>query len=363
MSLIVFSVQAEQMNIIVQSDTTSKADFKVAYTKYQDLAKQDKWSESLKYAKKAYELGLEVYTDKPETRAVLADNYALNLMKLNQFEQATPVLEDALSFYEKIHGLDSPELLLTLLDLSRSLAKRKSGKKFDNIINRAINISAKHYNADSAEHGSVLVDTANIYATTGKINKVKSNLEAGYYILSNTLGENHPKTGTAAYGLGSIAYLNKQFNKSVKYYEAALKSFEFPDEPSNAYELKAHSRLILAYENLNQRDNATRHCLAIGRMTPRTQVQDYLPLLKIAPIYPARAAERGIQGEVTVKYDVDESGFVINPVIVKNTTKSTALEKASINAALKFRYAPGFEDGKPVLTKGVHNRFTYRLSW
>jgi len=41
-----------------------------------------------------------LYADKPETAAALADNYGLNLMKLNKYKQAAPILKEAVNLYE-----------------------------------------------------------------------------------------------------------------------------------------------------------------------------------------------------------------------------------------------------------------------
>ena len=354
MSLLMSSVYAEK--------SSNKSEFKQAYTSYQTLSEQSKWDKSLPHAKKSYELGQNLYADQPETVATLADNYALNLMKLKQFDEAVPALLEVLSLYEKIHGPDSFELIVALTDISRSLVELESGTKFKKYLDRAIIISKTHNGGNSAEHGQMLVDSAIIFSKANKKIAAKKNLKDGHNILLNTLGEKHARTGIAAYNLGRLEFFEKRFSKSVDYFEIALKSFEYPDKPSNPYELTTHGILVKAYEKLNQSDKATKHCLAIGRMTPRGDIQDYLPLVKFAPAYPGSAAKSGIQGEVTVKYDVDASGFVVSPVIVENTTSSTALEKASIDAALKFRYAPGFVDGEPVVTKGVMNRFKYVLS-
>ena len=346
----------------VQADEpSSKAEFKQAYTSYQSLSEAGKWHESLPHAKKAYDLGQGLYVDNPETQATLADNYGLNLLELHEYEQATPVFREALNLYEKIHGPDSVELILPLMDLSRSLADPLSGNKPNKNLERAIAISKTHYGEDTAEHGQMLVESALIFSKAWQTNKAKKYLQQGHSTLINTLGEKHPRTGIAAYNLGRLEYSKRNFRKSVNYLETALNSFEYPDKPSNPYELTTHGILAKAYEKLNQSDKATKHCLAIGRMTPRSDVQDYMPLIKVAPKYPRSAAERGIQGAVTVQFDVDELGFVVNPVVVDNNTRNKDLEKASIVAALKFRYAPGFVDGEPVVTKEVKNRFTYQL--
>ena len=43
---------------------------------------------------------------------------------------------------------------------------------------------------------------------------------------------------------------------------------------------------------------------------------DYLPIVKVAPIYPQRAASRGVQGHCTVEYTVTRQGTVLDPVVV-----------------------------------------------
>jgi protein TonB len=53
-------------------------------------------------------------------------------------------------------------------------------------------------------------------------------------------------------------------------------------------------------------------------------------------------------------------GFVRNPRLIENTGHRD-FEKASIEAALEFRYAPRFVDGKPVTVEGVQNRFTFEI--
>lgn len=87
---------------------------------------------------------------------------------------------------------------------------------------------------------------------------------------------------------------------------------------------------------------------------------DYLPIVKVAPQYPRRAASRGIEGYCTVEYTVTKSGAVRDPVVV-DADPEGIFDRASIQAALKFRYKPRVIDGEPVEVPGVRNRFTYQL--
>lgn len=93
------------------------------------------------------------------------------------------------------------------------------------------------------------------------------------------------------------------------------------------------------------------------------QVSDgeYLPIVKVAPVYPTRAAARGLQGHCTVEYTVTTSGAIRDPFVVEEDCTSSLFHKASIKAASKFKYKPRVIDGVAMEVPGVRNRFTYKL--
>lgn len=87
---------------------------------------------------------------------------------------------------------------------------------------------------------------------------------------------------------------------------------------------------------------------------------EYLPIVKVAPMYPRRANSRGIEGYCTVQYTVTKTGSVKDPVAV-DCQPQGYFERASVKAALKFKYKPRVIDGEPIDVTGVMNRFTYEL--
>ena len=89
---------------------------------------------------------------------------------------------------------------------------------------------------------------------------------------------------------------------------------------------------------------------------------DYLPIVKVAPIYPNRALTRGIEGYCVVQYTVTRQGTTKNPVVVESQCTSSLFHKASVNAALKFKYKPRIMDGEAVEVAGVQNKFTYEIT-
>ena len=87
---------------------------------------------------------------------------------------------------------------------------------------------------------------------------------------------------------------------------------------------------------------------------------EYLPIVKVAPIYPRRAQTRGISGYCIVEYTVTTSGAIRDPVAV-DCQPAGVFEKASVKASLKFKYKPRVVDGEPIEVAGVQNKFTYQL--
>jgi protein TonB len=87
---------------------------------------------------------------------------------------------------------------------------------------------------------------------------------------------------------------------------------------------------------------------------------EYLPIVKVAPIYPRRAQTRGITGYCIVEYTVTTSGAIRDPVAV-DCQPEGVFEQASVKAALKFKYKPRVVDGEAIEVAGVQNKFTYTL--
>ena len=90
---------------------------------------------------------------------------------------------------------------------------------------------------------------------------------------------------------------------------------------------------------------------------------EYLPIVKVAPIYPRRAQTRGISGYCIVTYTVTTTGAIRDPYVENESDCSPKgiFERASLKAAAKFKYKPRVVDGQAIEVAGVQNKFTYEL--
>lgn len=86
---------------------------------------------------------------------------------------------------------------------------------------------------------------------------------------------------------------------------------------------------------------------------------DYLPIVRVAPVYPARALSRGLEGFVDMSFTVTSAGTVKDPIVLQST--SSLFERAATRAVLKFKYKPRVVDGVPVEVSGVKTRITFQL--
>mgnify|MGYP003316862527 FL=1 len=86
----------------------------------------------------------------------------------------------------------------------------------------------------------------------------------------------------------------------------------------------------------------------------------YVPIFQVPPQYPRRAAERGIEGCVVLKYAVTEVGSVRDPEVVQSIPKGI-FDRAAIRAALRYKYKPLIRDGNAVEVEGVTQRITFVL--
>lgn len=86
---------------------------------------------------------------------------------------------------------------------------------------------------------------------------------------------------------------------------------------------------------------------------------DYLPIVRVAPVYPARALSRGLEGYVDMSFTVTQAGTVRDPIVLFST--SSLFERAALRAVLKFKYKPRVVDGVPVDVPGVKTRISFQI--
>lgn len=87
---------------------------------------------------------------------------------------------------------------------------------------------------------------------------------------------------------------------------------------------------------------------------------EYLPIVKVAPQYPRRAAQKGIEGYVVLEFTVSKLGTVIDPKVIE-ADPPNIFNRAAISAAKKFKYKPKIENGEAIAVTGIRNIIRFEL--
>jgi periplasmic protein TonB len=83
------------------------------------------------------------------------------------------------------------------------------------------------------------------------------------------------------------------------------------------------------------------------------------PTVRIEPVYPARALERGLEGQCTVVFDITPQGTTAN--VRPLNCSSSLFESATVNAVSRWRYSPQVTDGQPAMYRGATTQLVYRM--
>ncbi|GAB4527095.1 MAG: hypothetical protein Kow00133_15940 [Amphiplicatus sp.] len=84
------------------------------------------------------------------------------------------------------------------------------------------------------------------------------------------------------------------------------------------------------------------------------------PTIRVAPAYPERCAAQNIEGVALVQFDVTPEGDVVNPRIL--SSPHSCFDRTVIRAVSRWKYAPAYENGRPVARRGVVERFVFELT-
>ena len=88
---------------------------------------------------------------------------------------------------------------------------------------------------------------------------------------------------------------------------------------------------------------------------------DVIPVVRVNPQYPMRAAERGIEGWVELEFTITAAGTVKDPVVLASHP-GRIFDREALRAIRRWKYNPKFVNGEAVERPGVQVRLRFELS-
>jgi len=88
--------------------------------------------------------------------------------------------------------------------------------------------------------------------------------------------------------------------------------------------------------------------------------RDVVPLVRVEPQYPMRAAQRQQEGWVELMFTISSAGTVKDAVVTASQPRKV-FDKAALQAVRKWKYNAKVENGRAVERPGIRVRLTFEL--
>jgi protein TonB len=177
-----------------------------------------------------------------------------------------------------------------------------------------------------------------------------------FFVMQSLIDREYEQEEVKSRKIADIVVPNKDIEVNVK--EVKPEKVEDPEEPPPEMQpLEFDMDMDVDVVNLAPTAKVN---VSINSSGMSSGDGEYLPIVKVAPIYPRRAQTRGITGYCIVEYIVTKTGSIRDPQAV-DCQPQGVFESASLKAAEKFKYKPRVVDGEPIEVAGVQNKFTYEL--
>ncbi|WP_338589439.1 energy transducer TonB [Shewanella khirikhana] len=323
-------------------------EFSDVYNSYQQALETGNNIDARSFAEQAYTLGEAKFGKDSVDYANLGLNLARALRhdnsgdyELNR-QRATEIASLSLASYEARFGEEAADLIDPLMVLGDVTNDSKTAK---NAYQRALVLAKASGKADLLAYTRM-----NAYKRLSRTEYYNSAVYGYIRDAHEYFAENYPANSAvrleATYMLAGAHMGNRKLRKAEPLFLEVIEQYKIFDY-THPYALGAHSRLVELYELMGKSDLSTEHCIAIGRMKPWDENQQQTPLFRREPDYPMELARRGKNGWAEISFTVDEMGIVRDPKVL-DSEGGKGFEKASMEALKAWRYAPKFEDGKPV---------------
>lgn len=177
-----------------------------------------------------------------------------------------------------------------------------------------------------------------------------------FFVMQSLIDREYEQEEVKSRKIADIVVPNKEIEVNVK--EVKPEKVEDPEEPPpDMQPLEFDMDMDVDVVNLAPSAKVN---VSINSSGMSSGDGEYLPIVKVAPIYPRRAQTRGLTGYCIVEYVVTKTGSIRDPIAV-DCQPQGVFERASLKAAEKFKYKPRVVDGEPIEVAGVQNKFTYEL--
>ena len=148
------------------------------------------------------------------------------------------------------------------------------------------------------------------------------------------------------------------FTQAESLYLESIRISKIQNELNETELLKRYDSIARFYISIGKHSDAKKfNALAIDIEGP--QRFSHRPILRVNPMYPARAARNGVEGWVLVEFDVNTEGSTENIKVIESSHE--IFDESAVVAAKKYKYLPAMKDGYLTTAENVKVKIEYGL--
>jgi tetratricopeptide (TPR) repeat protein len=159
--------------------------------------------------------------DQPLLRARLLDTLGGIHTDLGLYDEARPLLAEALEVRERLNGPGDPEVAETLVRLGAVAHLSGKGEAVP-LFSRALAIREERFGSEHPDVADVLNNLGTALAARGRFDEAEAALRRSLAIQENLWGERDPRVAKAMHNLGGIAYYRGRVEEAKRLLQGAL---------------------------------------------------------------------------------------------------------------------------------------------
>ena len=202
------------------------------------------------------------------------------------------------------------------------------------------------------------IDLAQRLIDAGELNQAEDFLKNSLKELKN-LDKTNTNEAEINYLLGIISYDLYKIRSAKRYLIKSLKSYQDNPELGLSCQRSAHDYLKKIYIQNRELKQADSVAVKYNVILPKSPVIPAEERPK--PQYPSRAFQAGVEGYVTVEYDVDINGNTKNIEVVD--ASHLIFQRNSIKTIEVTKFEPPLANGQPIEVKNIRDRFYFYIVW
>lgn len=195
------------------------------------------------------------------------------LMARGRYEEAQPLLVQAVASAERLYGPDHPALLPRLLSRAELCWRQEEHAHAEQLLQRALTLGEQHLSPIHPQLAEVLRDLAKVYRQQNKDEQAESVYRRALRIQERQLGSEYPETVAVLSHLATVYQYQGKYERAEPLYQRALRLQEQqsgPGHPQITELLNALATLYCLQGKYEQAEQLYRRALRIQEQQVRS---------------------------------------------------------------------------------------------